>query len=89
MGEFDDDFIPVGKFEPPPEKAPVRSAVDREPVHYDPPSECPECGGDLTEDFRCGKYVTFVCDLCQLNVRYFPSEPLATWHEDEEEETED
>ncbi len=86
MGDFDDGFLPVGRLEEP--ESAQEPGQDRKRSNGPSPQECPECDGPLEEDFRCGDYVAFKCQSCGLNIRYFPSEPLATWRdEDDEEET--
>ena len=90
MGDFDDDFLPMVQEEPSAEPAEPeeKSWRDHAPTNSPPPTECPECGGEVEEKFRCGDYVKFRCTACELNIRHFPSQPLATWRDEEDEEEE-
>lgn len=91
MGDFDDDFIPVGEPEPPePEPRTAEpSWRDRKLDNSPPPESCPECGGEFEEDYRIGSYVVLVCQVCDLYMRHFPPEPMTVWHGGDEEAEED
>jgi len=51
-----------------------------------PPTRCRACGIELQVDTQVGKYLVMKCPKCGLNYRYFPPEPLAIFHDDEEED---